>query len=123
MLRGARRILKSHGRMVFFNIEVVPGLDRPAYEQAVSGDNADLHQELSTTDRLDLCGFTCLEERDVTGDYLHTVRRWLDAVDDLEAPLRASLGDEVYEERVGVRREGMELTEAGLHRRMLYVAE
>lgn len=109
--------------MVFFTIEVVPGLDRAGYEQAVSGDNADLHQELSTADRLDLSGFTCVEHRDVTGDYLHTVRRWLDAVADLEIPLRAALGDAVYEERVAVRREGMELTEAGLHRRMLYVAE
>ena len=109
--------------MVFFTIEVVPGLDRAGYEQAVSGENADLHQELSTTVRLDRSGFACLEERDVTGDYLRTVRRWLDAVDELEEPLRATLGDEVYEERVEVRREGMELTEAGLHRRMLYVAE
>ena len=110
--------------MAYWAIEITPGLDAADFKVASEGGaNAEMVQDAPTVDLLDEAGFTIVEEREDTARYLETVQRWLGAARRLEAPLRQALGDQVYNERVSVRQRGFEVTDAGLHRRMFYVAD
>lgn len=110
--------------MAYWAIELTPDLSAAEFERATTGGaNETMEQEAPTGELLHTAGFAIAEERDVTDGYLEVVQRWLAAAERLEAPLRERLGDEVYEERLGVRRHGFEVSSDGLHRRMFYVAD
>ena len=124
MLRSARRILKPSGRMAYFVIDIAPGLSPEDFLRATYNDPDDeTIQDEPTFEMLARAGFRCVEERDVSDIYLEVAERWLAAASDLEAPLREALGDQTYEERLDVRRQGFEATRDCLHRRLFYVAE
>lgn len=122
MLSSSRRILRRAGRTAFYAIEIPPGLSPEDYERATEGTNREMRQDQPTVEMLDACGFDVLDVVDVTDGYLEVARRWLRTATELEDGLRATLGDEVYDECLGVRRRGLALTEAGLHVRMFYAA-
>ena len=123
MLRSARRILKPTGKMAYWVIEITPGLSAADYQLAMEGEaNSAMPQHAPTGDLLEFAGFGQVEARDVTKEYLDVAAAWLVAASSLEAPLRRALGDDVYENRVNVRQQGIDMTAKGLHRRMFYTA-
>lgn len=122
MLSSSRRILRDGGLTAFYAIEIPSGLSEDEYRRATEGTNREMEQERPTADMLSACSFEVLEVTDVTDGYLDVARRWLHAAGDLAETLRAELGDEVYSERVEVRKRGLALTEAGLHVRRFYLA-
>jgi hypothetical protein len=67
-------------------------------------------------------GFDEVDEVDVTGDFLETARRWLRHSSELEPQLRASLGDEMFEQQLADRTDIVTAIEEGLLKRSLLVA-
>ena len=66
-------------------------------------------------------GFVDVEEIDVTEEFLHTARRWLRFSRELEPALRASVGDNVFDEQLIDRAEMVTAIEQGLLSRSLLV--
>jgi hypothetical protein len=71
---------------------------------------------------LQAAGFRDIVETDVTADYLVSVRAWFTESAARDAPLRAVLGDTVFENRQNDRRVQASAIEQGLLRRSLFVA-
>ncbi len=66
-------------------------------------------------------GFVDVEVVDLTEEYGATQRRWIDAHGRHEIGMRAALGDEVFDERLAMRRRTMQLISDGLLSRFRYV--
>ncbi len=68
-------------------------------------------------------GFVCVEETDVTDEYLRIARAWLAANETHAALVRQSAGEAEFAERQAERRLQIKAIEDGLLRRSLFVAE
>lgn len=71
---------------------------------------------------LEAAGFVGIEETDVTAEFLRTARRWLEFSWRLEEGLRASLGDELFDQQQDDRRAIVEAVDEGLLSRSLFIA-
>ena len=109
--------------MAYFVIDIPPGLDESDLAMATHGDDDELLQEAPTVSMLATAGFRCVEEWDVSDEYLTVVCAWLAKARELEPELRQVLGDTMYEDKMELREHGFAMTSAGLHRRMFYLAE
>lgn len=67
-------------------------------------------------------GFVDIVAADWTNEYRATQRRWIGAAARHEQPLRASMGDELFDERVTYRRRTLAALDEGLLARYLYSA-
>jgi len=110
--------------MAYWVIEITPGPSAGDRELAIEGEtNSAMPQRAPTGELLEIAGFRHVKARDVTDEYLEVAAAWLAAATSLEEPLRHALGDDMYEYRMNVRQQGFDLTTAGLHQRMFYIAE
>ena len=71
---------------------------------------------------LEAAGFIDIEETDVTAELVSTARRWHRSSQRLETALRASLGDQLFDERQDDRMALIAAAEEGLLSRALFVA-
>ncbi len=67
-------------------------------------------------------GFIEVDEIGVTEEFLETARRWLRFSWELDRELRASLGDDAFDEQLTERTETVRSIEDGLLKRSLLVA-
>jgi hypothetical protein len=108
VLRASHRVLKTGGTIAFTVIGTVDGITSTptnfdGYITAASEYLTMLHK----------AGFSDLAETDVTKAFHVTARTWLEAASDLEADLRAVLGDEGYRDKVANRTETFDAIESG----------
>ena len=101
---------------------LAPGLSPDARDAALAATPPFVDTERPYPELLAEAGFGDVTERDVTAHYRRIAARWLRNAADLEAELRAALGDRVFEEKREIRRASFELIEAGHEVRRLYTA-
>jgi len=70
---------------------------------------------------LDAAGFVEIVMTDVTSDFLDIARRWLRHASELEAELRSTLGNALFDEQQADRKEMITAIEEGLLSRALFV--
>ena len=70
---------------------------------------------------LEAAGFVPIVVTDVTRDFLETARRWFTRAWELEAELRSTLGDALFDEQQADRKKMITAVEEGLLRRALFV--
>ena len=116
-------MLRTGGRLVYYNIFVAPGLPKHLHRRALrAGSTAVGSRGISQLDLLRRAGFTSIEETDFTAEFLATARAWYDGRQNQEPELRAAFGDSWFEERQADSREMIPAIEDGLLRRSLFVA-
>ena len=109
--------------MAFFTIQPTPGLtgrDRRRANAAGPGSGA---VRTSYQSLLRTAGFEKITAIDATADYRATQQRWIDAGTRHEEPLRVSMGDEMYSDRLSSRRRTLAGLDEGLLARFLYTAQ
>ena len=122
MLRACRRVLRSGGRIAYYNIFITPGLAKRLHRRALrAGPPAVASRGISQADLLLRAGFKSVTETDLTADFLKTARAWHEGRQSYEAELRASFGDAWFKERQSDSM--IPAIEEGLLRRSLFVAE
>ena len=110
--------------MAFYTIFIPPGLSESAYRRAVklgppqAASRRREHEEL-----LRSAGLVNVSETDLTSEFLRITRQRLEARERHSTALRQSLGDSEFEEDQSQGRAQIEVIEAGLLRRSLFVAE
>lgn len=122
MLSACRRALRPAGRIVFSTIEPSPGLTDNDRRRAHRAGPPATAVRTSYECLLHSAGFNSVQSIDVTNEYHATQRRWLEATESREGPIRAVIGDDIYRERVAKRRATLRALDAGLLSRFLYFA-
>ncbi len=121
MLRACRRLLRPAGRTAYFTIFTTPGLSKPDHRRAVRLGPRAVNSRREQPDLLEAAGFVQIVVNDVTEDFLQTARRWLSHASELEDELRATIGDELFDEQQTARKEMITAVEEGLLSRALFV--
>jgi phosphoethanolamine N-methyltransferase len=122
VLEACRRVIARDGRMVFTVISVAPGLSRDDHTRAVENGPEFIESEADYETLLGETGWTLVERRNITGDYITSCRRQLRAEEEWKEPLAALIGaSELAERQAGWRSKLMAL-DAELLRRELFVA-
>lgn len=117
-------MLRSAGRIAYYNIFVTPGLPERLHRRALrAGPPAVASRGISQVDLLMRAGFKSVTEADLTAEFLKTARAWYEGRQSQEAQLRASCGDDWFKERQNDSRTMIHAIEEGLLRRSLFVAE
>lgn len=122
MLRACRRLLRPGGRTGFLTIFVTPGVSDRNHRRAVRLGPRAISTDRPQLELLEAAGFVDIEQRDMTPDFLDTAHRWLRFARDLETPLRATIGDEAFDEQQADRMAIIEAVQEGLLSRALFVA-
>jgi hypothetical protein len=102
---------------------VTPGLSKADHRRAVRLGPRAVSADRTQTGLLEAAGFIDVEETDVTRDFLRTARRWHRFSLRLEAQLRASLGEQLFNERQDDRKALIAAVEEGLLSRSLFIAK
>jgi hypothetical protein len=108
--------------MAFFTIFVSPRLSRREHRRAVRLGPRAVASNRPQSELVAAAGFREVEEIDFTEEFLETVRQWLQFSRDIEPVLRASLGDDTFDEQIADRTDMMTAIEEDLLRRSLVVA-
>jgi hypothetical protein len=122
VLRACRRILVPTGRSAFFTIFISPDLSRRDHRRAVRLGPRAVRSNRGQPELVAAAGFVQVEEVDFTEQFLETARRWLRFSLELEPALRASLGDDAFDEQFAARTDMVAAIEQGLLKRSLLVA-
>lgn len=122
MLRAARRVLEPGGRIAFHTIELAPDA-RPADPEEIdrSAPRA-VGSRRPYRELLTAAGLAVVGSRDVTEEYLRTLRAWLAHSEPVFDLLAEVDGEEAVAERIGKWRRAAAAVEAGWLRRSLYWA-
>lgn len=115
-------MLKRGGRIAFFTIQPRPGLDPRRRRKANRVGPAGVAVPTSYESLLRSAGFRGIDAVDVTSEYHACQRRWIDAMARHEGPLRDSMGDEMYDQRVRDRGATLLAIDEGLLSRFVYSA-
>ena len=108
--------------MGFFTIFVPDGLSESAYERALrSGPSYVSTRRRNHGELLLSAGFRCVEEIDLTPEFLVTTRAWLDGRERFRDELVKVEGQDAFKERQLDSRVQAEGIEAGLLRRALFL--
>ena len=108
--------------MAFLTILAPPELIASERRQAARAGPPALLARRDHRTMLSTVGFRDIEETDLTADYLHSVRAWLDESSARESELRRVLGDALFADRQKDRQAQIVAIERGLLRRSLFVA-
>jgi len=120
VLRACRRLLRPGGRLAFFTIEVTPGLSPDQHRRALAaGPPTPAGPDI--TGLLQRARFVDVVAEDRTADYLETARAWLAARLRHRDEMRP-VDPATYDLRITDGEVAIPAIEAGLLRRMLYVA-
>jgi len=115
-------VLRPDGRMAFYTIHIPPGLSPAAYRRAARARSPGVTAwRREQTDLLRAAGFVDIEALDVTGDFLETTHRWLEARTRHADELRRVEGPDC-DQRIRENRSAIRAIEQGLLRRSLFVA-
>ena len=106
----------------FFTIFVTPGVSQRDHRRAVRFGPRAVSADRTQRELLEAAGFIDIEETDVTAELVSTARRWHRSSQHLETTLRASLGDQLFDERQDDRIALIAAAEEGLLSRALFVA-
>jgi len=121
VLRAIRRLLRPGGRTAYFTIFTAPGLSNRDHRRAVRLGPRAVGSGREQAELLEAAGFVPIVVTDVTRDFLETARRWFTRAWELEAELRSTLGDALFDEQQADRKEMITAVEEGLLRRALFV--
>ena len=121
MLRAIRRLLRPGGRTAYFTIFAAPGLSKRDHRRAVRLGPRAVGSGREQAELLEAAGFVRIAVTDVTRDFLETARRWFTHASELEAELRSTLGDALFDEQQADRKKMITAVEEGLLRRALFV--
>jgi len=91
--------------MAFFTIFISPGLSRRDHRRAVLRGPRAVASNRGQSELVAAAGFVQVDEIDFTEQFLETARRWLRFALELEPALRASLGDDAFDEQIADRRD------------------
>lgn len=120
MLRACRRLLRPHGRLAFFTIEVTPGLPPDLHRRAVAaGPPTPAGPDIAGL--LHKARFVDVVAEDRTPDYLETAKAWLAARLRHRDEMRP-IDPATYDLRIDEAHVAIPAIEAGLLCRRLYVA-
>jgi SAM-dependent methyltransferase len=122
VLEACRRVIGRDGRMVFTVISVAPGLSRDDHKRAVENGPEFIESEADYETLLGETGWTVLERRDITTDYMASCQRQLEADEAWKDPLEALIGPSEFAERQAEWRSKLMALDAELLRRELFVA-
>jgi SAM-dependent methyltransferase len=117
-----RRVIGRDGRMVFTVISVAPGLSRDDHKRAVENGPEFIEVEADYETLLGETGWTVLERRDITTDYIASCQRQLEADEAWKDPLEALIGPSEFAERQAEWRSKLMALDAELLRRELFFA-
>ena len=123
MLSACRRILKPGGRLAFFTIQPTPGLTGRDRRRANAAGPGSVAVRTSYQSLLRTAGFEKITAIDSTADYRATQQHWIDAGARHEESLRASMGDEMYSDRLNSRERTLAGVDEGLLARFFYTAQ
>ena len=122
VLAACRRVVRRGGSMVFSVISVAPDLTHDDHRRAVENGPEFIEAEADYATLLRQTGWTVLDCRDTTNDYMAACRRQLRADEDLKETLQSAIGaSEFTERRVGWQSK-LEALRHGLLRREIFVA-
>ena len=122
LLQACRRVIRDDGRMVFSVISVAPDLSHADYERAVVSGPPYIETTVAYPELLRQAGWETVDCVDVTDAYVEAGRTLLRAEEARADRLAELLGEAERTERLGRRRNALQVKEAGLHRRELLVA-
>lgn len=122
VLEACRRVIRTGGRMVFTVISVTPGLTGKDYERAVANGPEFIESDIDYPSLLHQTGWTVLDYRDMTRDYMASCRRQLRADEEAKEALTALIGATEFDERLTDWRSKLSVLNEGLLRRELFVA-
>ncbi len=116
-------MLKPSGRMAFFVIHSRPGLPAADRARVAARDNAFVATDVPYRELLEQAGFVEVDEEDATPGYRAAAARWLAEAQEMEADLRAAMGDEVFEDKQRRRRDRLDDIDEGLVGRAMLIAQ
>ena len=87
--------------MVFAVVSVTAGLSATDHARAIASGTQFIEAEADYPDMLSDAGWSLEEDLDQTDAYIATCRRQIEADTANQADLKALLGDEIYDKRVG----------------------
>jgi len=121
MLEECRRIAKGRPIMAFSVIAVAHGLSAELHQRAVDAGPPFVDAPKDYAELLSICGWRLKERVDVTDEYKQSLSALIEALDD-SAELSDALGDDVIREAGERRRQQVDVIDAGLLVRELFVA-
>ncbi len=122
MLRACRRVLKPRGPIAFYTIYIPLGPPEPERREAAHATHAGNYSRSAPDRLLATAGFTQIETRDLTEEFLATAIAWRTAWKAHEEEARRELGDSAYEEAHATRANNIAMVNRGLLRRALFTA-
>ena len=122
MLRALKRLLKPGGRLASITIYPTPGLDEASRRRARRHGPRAVASRLGQTQLLRSAGFTDIDARDVTAEFIRTARARIEERDRYADEVVEVEGTDVFEERQRNERNQLAITEDGLIRRSILSA-
>jgi hypothetical protein len=122
VLRACRKVLRPGGRIAYFTIFITPGVTKRQHRKAVRLGPRAVGAKMDQRELLAASGFVQISVKDVTGEFLQTARAWYQNARELEPDLRATIGDELFDEQQGDRQSLIAGVEEGLLSRALVIA-
>ena len=122
MLRALRRVLRPGGRLAFSTIEAAPGLTRTERRKLEPAAPRAIGSRWPYAEMLRRAGYVDIGERDVTAEYLDTVRGWIAATEPVRDLAAEVDGAAAVEERLALWHDAAEMIGRGWLRRSIYWA-
>lgn len=122
MLRALKQLLRPGGRIAYTTIFVTPGLEPTRRRRAQRSGPRAVGSRTDQPQLLVSAGFTNIEAVDLTTEWAHTARGWLDGWAANEAELSALESPRAFAQRQRERRRQLRAIEDGLLRRALFSA-
>lgn len=120
VLKSCRRVVRPDARMVFSVIYVSPDLSADEHERALASGPPFIESDVPYPELLRQAGWHLTWTKDMTADYLSTMRRLLEHEQDYNTELSAVLGTEEAQEILKRRHSSVAALEGGLIRRELF---
>ena len=123
VLKSCRRVIRDDGKMVFSVILISPGLSPADHERGAAGGPPFVAAEQSYPAMLEAAGWTITDRRDLTADFMASVRLKRDLEEKHAAELTAIFGADHAAQSLTRRRDTYDALTHGLLKRELFVTE
>jgi len=123
VLNSCRRVIRDDGKMVFSVILITPGLAAADHDRAAASGPPFVAAEDSYPAMLEAAGWTIMDQRDLTADFMASVRLKRDLEDTHAADLAAIFGEAHAADSLTRRRNTYDALTHGLLKRELFVTE
>ena len=122
MLRALRRVLRSGGRLALTTIELAEGLSPSERRRAARAGPRAISARRPYLQLLSAAGFDDAGMRDVTEEYLETLRNWIRATEPVCDLVAAVDGEAAITDRLQGWREDADVVARGWMKRRIYWA-